>query len=65
MNAREDKVLETMTRIDANVAHLLAANDDKEKRIRSLEKKQWAHSLGVTLVAAALAKFGIPIIGQH
>jgi hypothetical protein len=65
MNAREDKVLETVTRIDANVAHLLAANDDKEKRIRSLEKKQWAHSLGVTLVAAALAKFGLPLPGVH
>jgi hypothetical protein len=65
MAPRDDKLLETVTRIDTNVAHLLVADEDKEKRLRSLEKKQWAHSTVVALFAAVLAKFGIPIIGQH
>lgn len=52
--------IELLTRIDTNVAALLAAKNDHEKRLRAVERKQWLHTGGLTLAGFVLAKMGVP-----
>ena len=44
---------------------LVKRDDDKEKRLRSLEKWRWAHSVSGVAILALLAKLGIPTPGGH
>jgi hypothetical protein len=47
--------------IHADVRTLVQRDADKEKRLRTVERKLWGHSLIVTMIAAAFAKFGLPL----
>jgi hypothetical protein len=62
---RQDERDDLLIRLDENVRLLVHADDDKEKRIRKLEKGRWLHSGLVAIGAAVLAKIGVPIPGGH
>lgn len=50
-----------LARIDANVEALLKRDDDKEKRLRALERTQWWHRGAFAVVGAFLIKLGLPV----
>ncbi|MGE0751853.1 MAG: hypothetical protein AB7F39_06670 [Variibacter sp.] len=58
---RQESLEVTLARIDENVRQLVESDGDKEKRIRSLEKRQWVHSGVILLLVPFLAKVGIVI----
>ena len=54
-----------MARLETKMDAVLSQDKDKEKRIRSLEKWRWGHSLGALALAAFLTKLGLPMPGEH
>ena len=59
-----DDVIAALWRIETKTDALIKNDDDKEKRLRSLEKWRWLHTVPLAAVAALAAKLGLPI-GSH
>jgi hypothetical protein len=54
---RED--VERLVRIEEGVNALLGRSKDHERRMRRLEREQWAHRGGLAVVAFVAAKLGL------
>lgn len=51
---------ERLVRIEMGVQSLIKRDDDKERRLRKVEKRQWYHTGGLALAGFIFAKLGIP-----
>jgi hypothetical protein len=64
MQEFREKVLTSLERIETTVGTVVANDQDKEKRLRSLERWRWSHVLSGGIVLATLAKLGIHLPTQ-
>lgn len=55
-----DEDRERLVRIETKLDHVIEGGNDRELRIRSLEKKVWAFP-GLAILALVGAKLGLPI----
>lgn len=53
-------VIERLARIETKLDDALERGKDHEERVRSLEREQWLHRGGATVVAFIAAKLGLP-----
>ena len=67
-----ENIVDALARLETKMDAVLEKDKDKETRLRSLEKRQgahsrqqWVHSITVTIFAAVLAKIGLPLPGGH
>lgn len=55
-----NEVIERLVRIETKLDKSLSVADDHETRVRSLEREQWLHRGGASVVAVLVAKLGLP-----
>lgn len=55
-----DRLTRIETKLDIVVEHLTKKDDDHEKRLRTMERRQWQWAGGVGAFAFVAAKIGLP-----
>jgi len=56
-----DDVIDALARLETKMDDIRLRHHDHERRIRSVERWKWGHSLGAAALLAVAAKLGIPI----
>lgn len=57
---QSDRLTRIETKLDLVVEHLTKKDDDHEKRLRTIEKRQWAWGGGIGVISFVAAKVGLP-----
>lgn len=55
-----DRLTRIETKLDIVVEHLTKKDDDHEKRLRTMERRQWQYAGGIGVIGFVAAKIGLP-----
>jgi hypothetical protein len=56
-----DDVIDALARLETKMDDVRRSHHDHERRLRSVERWRWAHSLSAVAILTVLSKLGLPI----